>query len=283
MPDPLYLISRWWKQMLALLIITLAIVSAIVFTRTPTYLSTSTALPANAGITDKGSIFNNNIQEIYSALGSSDDVDRLVGTAQLDTIYLAVTDRFNLFDHYKINDPAPLARFRSSQKLRKRSRVFKSEYGELRIKVWDTDKHLAPQLADALMESLGKIHQDMQSESNRSVLMSLEQGRSKILDSLSLLQHTVAAKDPASRDAISSSARQTALMAQLAQYEQLIGQYQLMVDRNPAMLRIVEKARVAEFPDQPKPILVIGVAAGLSLIFAFCLALILERRKRALA
>ena len=42
----------------------------------------------------------------------------------------------------------------------------RSEYGELKIKVWDTDKNLAPQLANAILDKLNSIHQSLQAANN---------------------------------------------------------------------------------------------------------------------
>lgn len=280
MPDFFYLIGKWWKQMLALVILALVIVSVIVFLQPAKYLSTATALPANPGSTDKASVFNGNIQEIYSALGSADDVDRIVGTGQLDTIYLAVTDQFNLFDHYHVTEKGEEARFRAATLLKKNSRIMKSEYGELRVKVWDTDKHLAPQLANAMMQELEIIHQNLQNETNRSVLNGLLAGKKKLEKSLDSIGNFLKNADITAAAATSCNIRQAAITDQLTQYEKLIGQYQLMVDSNPSVLRIVERARAPYFPDQPKPLLTIGVTGLLSIFFAIGLALILERRKR---
>ena len=33
---------------------------------------------------------------------SPDDLDMIIGTANLDTVYIAVTEQFNFSDHYKI-------------------------------------------------------------------------------------------------------------------------------------------------------------------------------------
>ena len=90
--------------MLLVIIIALAIVAAIVFTRPDRYLSVTTALPASTILTDKAKIFNNNIEGLYPSLGNPDDLDRVLGTAQLDTVYLAVAMAYNLWDHYKIEN-----------------------------------------------------------------------------------------------------------------------------------------------------------------------------------
>ena len=42
-------------------------------------------------------------------MGDPDELDRIVGTAQLDTLYLAIADQYNLWDHYKLKpDKEPL-------------------------------------------------------------------------------------------------------------------------------------------------------------------------------
>ena len=64
--------------------------------------------------------------------------------------------------------------------LRYNSRIIKSDYGELKVKVWDTDKNLAPQLANSLMEQLDQIHQGLQNENNRITLSSLQLRKEEI-------------------------------------------------------------------------------------------------------
>ena len=103
MPDIFYLITKWWKQILLIVLLSAIIAGVIVFIKPLKYLSVATAVPANTLASDKARIFNDNIEALYSTLGSSDDLDIVIGTGQLDTLYLAVTDQFNLYDHYKIS------------------------------------------------------------------------------------------------------------------------------------------------------------------------------------
>lgn len=279
MPDPFYLFSKWWKQILAVLVLSLTIASTIVFMQPVKYLSIATALPAHPGANDKASIFNQQIQQLYGPMGSADELDKIVGTAQLDTIYLAVTDLFNLYDHYKVSDDKETARFKAARLLKKNTRVQKSAYGELRVKTWDTDKDLAPQLANALMKQLAEIHLHLQGETNQSVLISLLEGKKKLQNQLdTLLNNTT--RDSQRGATLANNSRISTINSQLQQYDQLLGEYQLVVDSRPAVLRIVEPARAAAIPDSPKPYLVIGVTAILSLVFAFLLALLLENRKK---
>ena len=265
MPDIIDLIRRWWKQMLAVVLLSLLAVGVITFLQPRLYLSVATAVPASSFLSDKSKIFNENIQELYSTLGTPDDLDRIVGTSTLDTIYLTVTDEFNLFDHYKVSEKGMDARMKAALLLRGNSKVMKSEYGELKVKVWDTDKNLAPQLANAIIDKLQSIHQYLQSAGNETTLQGLITGKEKLqkkLDSAGALTE-----------------KRNLLQAQLLQYEKIISEYQLMIDSKPPSLIMVEKARPSSSPDKPRRMQVLIATGAISLFFALFAALIMERRK----
>jgi len=249
--------------MFSLVLLSLLAVGVITFLKPREYLSVATAVPASSFASDKSKIFNQNIQILYSTLGTPDDLDMIIGTANLDTVYLAVTDQYNLFDHYKISEKGTAARTKAASMLRKNTKVMKSEYGELKVKTWDTDKDLAPQLANAIMDKLQAIHQNLQSAGNEATLKGLMAGREK-------LQRQ---SDSASVD------KKNILQSQVQDYDKLIGQYQLMVDSKPPVLITVENAKPSNWPDRPKRLQIMIATAVLSLLFALLAALILERRK----
>ena len=274
MPELSGLFSRWWKQILLIVFLSLAISAAILYLQPLQYMSVTTAVPGNALSADKSRVFNNNIEALYSDVGLPDELDVILGTAQLDTIYLAVADQFNLFDHYKLAKDDGEARQKSARRLKKNSRVIKSDYGELKVKVWDTDRNLAPQMANALMDKLQQIHQSLYNNNNRNILASLhhaaEIGQKK-LDSL----YTDSAKD---NDL--SLTRRKAQLEQLQEYEKLINQYDLIIHTSPASLLVAEMARPSLWPDRPKRMEILIATGILSLFFAFLVALVLERNKR---
>lgn len=262
MPDLTDLLSRWWKQFLLVLIVSMLTVGIIVFLKPRQYLSVATAIPASSYAADKGAVFSQNIQALYSSFGTADDLDRIVGTAGLDTVYTAVTIQFNLYDHYKVNDKGEEAIRKAAGLLRKNSRVFKSDHGELKVKVWDSDAQLAPQLANAILEQLQRIHQDLQSAGNEAALKGLIKGKEKILQRAD------------------STTNSLALAERVRLYEQLISEYQLMVDSKPPSLLVVEKAKAAAWPDRPRRLQLLVATAVLSLLFSFLAALALDKRKK---
>ena len=278
MPDIFYLVSKWWKQMLIIIVISLLAAVAITFIKPRQYLSVTTAVAANSLSYDKGRIFNSNIQSLYSNIGLPDELDIIIGTAHLDTVYLTVTDQFNLFDHYKISNNDD-KRIKAARLLKKYSRVMKSEYGELQVKVWDTDRNLAPQLANEIMNKLESIHSALQNENNQQALQGLQNAIKKIqisIDSInglhSSLSSTSQVEDP-------YVIRRKVLLNQLEEYQKLAGEYQLLTNSGSQVLLVVENARPTSRPDSPKPIRTLIVTAFLSLIFSFFIALVMEKRK----
>lgn len=264
MPDIIDLIRKWWKQFLGVIFLSLIAVGIITFLKPRQYLSVTTAVAASAFDADRSKIFNENIEFLYSNLGNADDLNMILGTARLDTVYLLVADKFNLFDHYKMKGDSEQQRTNAALMLKKNTRVMKSEYGELKVKVWDTDKNLAPQLANAIMDELQSIHTSLKSAANAFALKGLQDGLKKI------------GNDSTGQ---ASEESKKLIRDRILQYEKLISEYQLMVDSKPPALIIVEKAKAGSRPDRPKRMQVMIATAILSFLFAFLAVLFLERRK----
>ena len=263
MPDIFDLIKNWWKQVLLVVVVSLIVVGIIVYAKPLQYVSVTTAVPASTYSSDKAKIFNDNVQQLYTALGTPDDLDVIVGTGNLDTVYTVVAQNYNLWDHYKMGEKEAAAISKAASILKKNSKVMKSEYGELKVKVWDTDKELAPQLANSIMDQLQSIHQYLQGAGNEATLKGLTSGRERLK----------AKSDSAAQE------KKILLEEKLKQYDNLITEYQLVVDSKPPVLVIVEKAKVSDWPDRPRRIQVLMATAVLAFIFSLFLDLILEKIK----
>ena len=274
MPDLFDLFYKWWKQIISLMVIAVVVTTVIVFLIPKTYLGVATALPAPDYTADKSSVFSQNLQNLYSAFGTPDDLDKILGTARLDTVYKAVAEKLDLIDHYHIENSS-LALQKAALCLKEKTRVIKTDYGELQVKVWDKDKLMAADMANGIMEKLQKIHQDIQTTNNATILAKINDEYEakkaeyeKLLDSLS---HTATPE--------LLTIQKNTLLEQIGEYEKLSNQYKLMVNAKPQVLAIVEKATPALYPDKPRTAEVIMAAAALSFIFGVLAALILERRK----
>ena len=265
MPDIFDLIKNWWKQIVLLTILSVLVTGAVVLFRPSLYLSTATALPASSFASDKSKLFNDNIEALYSTLGTPDDLDIILGTASLDTVFTAVARKTELVSHYNMQDKGESAEAKTVKLLKKRSSVTKNEYGNLKVKVWDTDKEKAAVLANAIMKQLSDIHQNLMSEGNKATLQGLMNGKQKI----EVLADTTA-----------EVTIKAALLTRIQEYEKLIGEYQLMIDSKPPALIIVEDAKPSGRPDKPDVILAIVAAGVLGFLFSLLAALLLHSRKK---
>ncbi|MCW3074062.1 MAG: hypothetical protein JWP69_1131 [Flaviaesturariibacter sp.] len=263
MPDFLTIVGRWWKATLGLMIAVMIVTGVALAFQKKLYVSTVTALPANSVAYDKGNIFNKNIQELYPAIGLADELDRVVGTAKLDTLYLTLVRENNLVEHYDIK-PHPHAIYWAMERLKKNSSVAKSEYGELKIKMWDEDPTLAAAMANRFFDDLNALHQHLQSEGNAVVLRRLEEeyNAAKIRTDSSNIRTTSS----------------TVIEAQ--QFENLIQEYRITVAAKPPVLLAVERARPGYYVDRPNRPVVLAVALFAALLLGILLAVILEKRER---
>src|SRR5437870_1502018 len=125
MPDLIDLIAIGWKRILAVMLTALIVVGVITFIRPGKYLSVATAVPASSFASDKSRIFNENIEALYSTLGTADDLDMIVGTGNLDTVYWAVASQFNLQNHYKMKEEGDAAIAKAASLLKANAKVLK--------------------------------------------------------------------------------------------------------------------------------------------------------------
>jgi hypothetical protein len=280
MPDLFDLMWLWRKQILLLVFTTLIVTTVVVFLIPKRYLSVATALPASSYATDKTSVFSQNLQTLYSTTGLPDDLDKIVGTAHLDTVYRYVIAQLDLTNHFGVNKSDVNAIAKAGLILKKHTRVIKSDYGELRVKVWDVDRDLASGLANAIMEKLQQIHQDVQTANNSMMQAKINEEYLKkkidyerLTDSLSYAGNTSAAE--------LLNVQKSSLLQQVQEYEKLLNQYKLMVDAKPQPLVIIERATPAVAPDQPRPLQAIIAATVLSFFFGLLTALMLNKTKSA--
>ena len=232
MPDLFDLFLRWWKQILALVATSVVIAAVVVLLTPKKYLAATTAVPASTYSADKTGVFSQNLQSLYSALGTADDLDLVLGTAHLDTVYCAVADQLNLSAYYGISKGDTNATRKAACVLKKRTRVIKSDYGELKVKVWDCEPKRAASFANSIMDKLEEIHQRIQTINNNILLSKITDeyaqkklSYEKISDSLS---HTVS---QSTTELL--SVQKSSVLQQMLEYEKLLDQYRLMVNARP--------------------------------------------------
>jgi hypothetical protein len=282
MPDLLLTFSKRWKliSLITLLATGVALVIALLVPKK--YLSVATALPVNSLTADKARIFNTNIEALYSDFGTPDELDRLEGTARLDTIFIAASEKFNLGEHYSFGNSTE-GNYLAAVRLKKNSKIARSSYGELKVKVWDVDRIEAAELANFLMQRIQELHQHLQNQSNVLVLDKLKQQyavkQAEYLQEADSLGKGPAGSLVAARSEMSKT-RLAALADQLKEYESMIGEYQLAASANSPVLLVVENARPAIWPDEPKVLAITLFTFFTALVFSFVIVAFIDNRNR---
>ncbi len=297
MPDIIRFLGRRWKFII-LLTFAATLVALIGCLLSPKqYLGVVTALPVNAAVNDKARIFNQNIEALYSEIGTADELDKVEATSKLDTLYLAVANDFRLSSHYGIDISDSLALDKAAQALKKNTAINRSGFGELKINVWDRDKRMAADLANALLQKINAIHQHLQTENNRMVLQQLEDeyaqklqqfdSSEKVVLELKSVPHEYELSKQNHPDSINHSTKkfahtsleQASLQEQLKEYARLINEYELAVKTTPKVLLAIEHARPSPWPDKPKTGQTLLLTFFASLLFSFLLAFFVESRQ----
>jgi LPS O-antigen subunit length determinant protein (WzzB/FepE family) len=275
MPDLITVFAKRWKFIIVLTLAATLVALIAALLSPKKYLSTATALPANSLMADKARIFNNNIEALYSNFGASDELDRIEGTAALDTLYIATADSFKLAAHYEIT-PSGESDYKAAIRLKKNSDIIRSAYGELKIKVWDKDRNLAAALANTLLQKLQLLHQHLQNESNAVALARIKEDYALRQQQYKQLSDTAARLSGAEADI--AAARKAALLEQMQQYEKLQDQYNLALTTNPQVLMTVERARPSLWPDKPRILTIVLLTFFIALVSAFLFSLFTESR-----
>ena len=123
------------------------------------------------------------------------------------------------------------------------------------------------------------MHQDIQNESNRTTVENLEKARNELqrqADSIGLI---LSGTNVTAATTIHYTRRRNILNEQLLRYENLLTEYQRMVNSQPPALLVIERARPASWPDRPGLVPVLLITGFLSFLFALLLAVTLERKK----
>lgn len=288
MPDLFTILFQKWKLIAGLTIAATVLTLIISLLRPKQFGATVTALPANSVLTDKSRIFNNNIESLYPELGSVDELDRIEGTANLDTLYITLVNSLNLLHHYGFDKPEQTSLLKAVSKLKKRTEIRRSEYGELKIKVWDENPVMASQLANTMLQELNNLHRQLRMQNITVLLGKLKISLVQKQSQLDSFQHSLSQYQGSNLRTDTGTGRRgrvllqasTALPEQIRQLEQLIDQYEVAISTAPQPLIVVEYARPAFVLTKPNLLQTTLFAFAASLLFSFLLAFLLETRKR---
>lgn len=259
-----------WKGKLAMFLVALAIVSAIILLLKPNmYYSYATAMPTNSSLNDKGYLFNDKLDQLYSSLGSYSDLDRIYATANLDTSYKYLIDKFNLVERYGIkgknkNIAVQKTLLYMSDEILK---VEKTESGLLRVHVLDENPDTAASMANTLVDYVNDVNNQLQVEYNKNSLMKIKESIQDASQSYQLLVDSTR-----NNGSVLVEKSLQAKIKEIEDLEKIKHQFELTLKFQQPSLRVVEKATPSYKHFKPKRIfsfistMILGFFAALTIV-----------------
>jgi uncharacterized protein involved in exopolysaccharide biosynthesis len=201
------------------------------------YMSQASVLPANSKMMDKQRVFGEHIQELYSAYGAGDDLDRLYATMRSATVLHPVADSFQLTEYYDFSGKKD-AGARAYGKLLKQIDLEKTEFGEIRIRVWDKHADMSVNLANAIISRTQQVFDGMftgyYDQSIRRMDAEIER-KTALLEQLS-----------------DSSIPRRELAGEIAVMRNQVAQYRIAQLNPPPSLFVLEKPEPSTIADKPR-------------------------------
>ena len=264
-----------WKRPIFLLVIIATSLAAVtsLFILPRQYYAGTTVLPVNAMLTDKGRLFNNNIQELYSVYGTADDLDRIYTIAKAGNVLGFVVDSLKLVSHFEIAGNDEKARTKAVARLKKNVSITKTESGALQIDVWDKDADKAAAIANLIIQKTELLGNELLVQANQTIINKLQTDISEKTKQVMELKDVNAS----SGSIIINTDENELLRNELVRDKKLLHEFLLASEARQPSLMILEKAYPSLKADKPKHWLIIVSAFLLSLFFAVMAALVINR------
>lgn len=276
--DAAAVLQKRWKTIGLFVSVTIIVATITVFL-VPQYFRSSVILvPANSVLADKARLFNNNIQNLYSYFGSGDDLDRISGIANMDTVYKKLVDEFSLINYYKLDeDSLPLLRRKAVLHLRTDLGFQKTEEGQLKIIAWTKDRDLSARMATRMVsiiqEIAGGVWQKNYQESLQKLNTSIGSMEKEYLQLSDSLPSMIGSSQQL------GVAKQQTLLEQVKQYRKAADEFKLAAATPPAVLYVMETAAPAAKAERPDKTNIILIAMIAGFVFSCLLVLVNDRNQ----
>ncbi len=272
-------LQQRWKFITGFTLLSLILATITLFLVPKYYKSTAVIVAANPALADKARLFNSNIEGLYSNFGSSDDLDRLFGMANLDTTYKLLVKEFGLIKYYKINGDNVALNYRKAVlNLKDDIDLSKTELNQLKIIVHTKDAELSSKVANRMVEIIHEMEKGIWKDSYQNSLNKLTAGVAELeheVDSINRLM-MVSIMTPQQSELVMN--KRSALIEQVKEYYKSINEFRLAIANDPPALYTIERAYPSAKADKPKKVNVLFTVALASLVFACIIALIRNKK-----
>lgn len=273
-------LQQQWKRIGWFVIISLLVTVITLFIVPKYYKAVAVVLPANPTLADKGRLFNNNIQGLYSFLGNGDDVETLAGIARLDTVFYTIVDDFNLVKYYKSKGKTLAAKRRNALKdLRDDLVIEKNENNQLTITAWTKYDTLSANIANTLIEEINKIEKNIWQKSYTDAEATIQLNISTTEKLIFALTDSIKQLKKDDTKAVILSNKQMQLQNQYLAYLQKADELKIALATTPPSLYVIQKASPPAIADKPAKIQILVAVGFISVVFGCLITLLFAKNK----
>lgn len=275
--DAVTTIRQRWKTILLFVVASGLAATITVFLVPRYYRSIALIVSANTVLADKGRLFNDHIQNLYSYFGSGDDLDRIYGVGDLDTTYKKLVDEFAMADYYRLdNDSLNIRRQKAVKLLRKDLAFQKTENGQLQIFAWTKNRQLSAQLVNRMIGLIEETEAGIWEKNYQASVDELTASLGSMEKEYRLLSDSLTHADKISGSLL--MLRLQTLSDQLKEYQKKAGEFKLAAKAAPAVLYVLQAASPAAKAERPDKPAIILAACFAGFVF-ICLWLLIVYRK----
>lgn len=159
-----------WKYLVAAAVVAAAVVSALVAWQLPNqYKSTAVFFPTNLQNADPDRIVEGTKLELT---GRAEDLDRAITIGQSQPVAALLIKRFDLYRHYDAGPPGDdRAETQVLNEFSGNLDIVRNERDAIELTFTDRDKHLAATVANALVDVIDSVNQQLTLTNRRRVLV----------------------------------------------------------------------------------------------------------------
>jgi len=271
-----------WKWPIAIVCVLTAILSIVFSLMKPNYYESYVVfLAANPYLIDRSTLFSEKPGETpLFMFGSSPDIDRLIAIGNTQPLIDYVIEKYNLYDHYKIDKSDPLASYEVNKEFLKHYNIFKNPLDAIEVHVADQDPQLAATIANDIVTKIDVSNIELLASSKTDMANLLDKSIVKLRRKLTSLSDSLAgSKRINSTDVEIIEGLREKTIEDLSRAELVKEQYETLSDKNITSLYILQKAFPSVKKSKPKRSILVLSSILVALIISAGIAIILEQFK----
>jgi capsular polysaccharide biosynthesis protein len=278
--DVFTVVKSKWKTIFTIVLVTLLVATAIVFTIPKKYRAQTLAIAQNALMADKAKLFNSNIQGLYSIIGDEDDLDVIFSLSKLDVVFSKLVNEFNLINYYNVDGKNhDIKNKKALLILKANTDIVKNEKNILRITVYDKDPFFAAKLANRTTELIRFLQEEIWRKSYESIYYYLNASIVRMEKQVIVISDTIQSIPTENARKLLLINKRQSLLDEIQKYGKEAVEFQLMIDATPQALVVLDKAFPSSAYIKPDKLLVLSIVLFVALFFSILFVLFIERRK----